>query len=158
MLGRYASYSNEDYLQMKLLVACSCVLLVAGCGTSPPTSPDELLTAYKAAFEAGDDAAVENLVYWNDVPDDKKGTTLNFRLMLRFSGAATVTAKVRPQEEDEFFLWDCSLETDQAAEITVEPDDPAMGGVTMPIPIGQIDGQFYFGAIVPSDRELPAKK
>jgi hypothetical protein len=115
---------------------------------SPPSartgfkSPDELAAAYKAAFERGDKAAIESMVYWAEIPADHRDWTL--RAILNTAYADGVHGKIPMIEVADPIpgVWKPeahSLPPVKMISGTYEGE----GGGTLRIPVGEKDGLFY---------------
>ena len=63
-----------DIMVKHLLLAALVLCLFVGCGsggsTARPKTKDEFVSAFKTAYESGNEAAILNMVKWDGVPDD----------------------------------------------------------------------------------------
>lgn len=144
------------------------VVLFVGCGTrespsaSKPAAPepsasapaanpqptgfnsvDELAAAYKAAYERGDKAAIESMVYWQDMPADHRDWTL--RAILAIAYADGVHGKIPMIEVTDPIpgLWKSDAHTLPPVKMISGQYDGEGGGGTLRIPVGEKDGMFY---------------
>lgn len=112
----------------------------------PVNTPEDLQAAFKDAYARGDTAAIEQMVFWGDLKQDDKDLTLVYRLMTRIAGKGTIThAEVREPKEGEYKPGDFTLEPKLTLEFNFDGD--GVGGDSR-IPIGEVDGKCYFGALI----------
>ena len=112
-------------------------------------SAEDLAAAYKDAFERGDKAAIESMVYWEGIPADHRDWTLRAVFNIRFADG--VNGKIKAMEvRDPLDSWLNSdaypLPPTKMLEGSFTGDG---GGGDLRIPIGEINGQFYFCARKP---------
>ena len=113
-------------------------------------SAEELVAAYQAAFERGDREAIKSMVYWEGIPEDHRDW--NLRAIFAINYADGVHGKIRaaevvdPPTEGRFRPEDLSLPATKMLEGSYEGDG---GGGDLRIPIGELNGNFYFCARKP---------
>jgi len=108
----------------------------------PAKSAEELVAAYKTAFEAGDVASIEKMVHWGEEPFNESTMTIMFNARIAKKKTGTIPAiEVRDAPEGRF----------DAAQFTLKPSKMVWGnysydggGGDLRMPIGEMDGNFYF--------------
>ncbi len=127
---------------------------VAGSGVSsslpPSKSPEDLAAAYKAAFERGDKAAIEQMVYWEGIPADHRDWTLRAVFNIRFADG--VHGKILTAEvvDPEAVYLNSDAYPLPASKMLSGSWTGDGGGGDLRIPIGEINGQYYFCARKPA--------
>jgi hypothetical protein len=108
---------------------------------SHPKSAEELKAAFIKAFESGDKAALEKLVYWGDTSEEQRKLT---RAMMEDAGKAKIidiSVRTFTDEEPDSDKWTLSSDT----QFEIEYEKPTSGNV-MGWAFGEINGNFYLGA------------
>jgi hypothetical protein len=114
-----------------------------------PTSLEELQKTFTAAFDAGDKASVEKMIYWGDSSDQNRNGTRSF-LVNDAGKGRVVRIEIGEKTSDIYrptYKW--TLASDQLLEIEID------GGVssTFDWPFGEVDGKYYLGAWNPDPKE-----
>ena len=114
--------------------------------STPANSPEELVAAYKTAFERGDKVAIQNLIYWKDIAADHQDWTL--RATFAISYADGVNGKLKALE-----IRDLPEDWVKSDAFPLPPTKILWGhysgdggGGGLRIPIGEIDGGYLFCA------------
>lgn len=114
--------------------------------STPASSPEELVAAYKAAFERGDRVAIQNLIYWKDIAADHQDWTL--RATFAISYADGVHGKITTME-----IRDALEDWKDSDAFPLPPIKMLWGSYSgdggngdLRIPIGKSDGGYLFCA------------
>ncbi|MCS7468332.1 hypothetical protein NZK35_16900, partial [Stieleria sp. ICT_E10.1] len=108
----------------------------------PAKSAEDLVAAYKTAFEAGDIPAIKEMVHWGEEPFNESTMTIMFNARIAAKKTGTIPMiEVRDAPEGRF----------DAAQFTLKPSKMVWGsysydggGGDLRMPIGELDGSFYF--------------
>ncbi|MFG0332385.1 MAG: hypothetical protein ACF8TS_03390 [Maioricimonas sp. JB049] len=161
---------------MKIQLLSVCLVILAGCNTqdgastaeapesepattatadaettpTPADSAEALASAYEEAFERGDTAAIESMVYWDDVPADHQDWTLRAIFNVRYADG--VNGKIENAEVvDPLASWAGSdAYTLPPVKMLSGQYTGDGGGGDLRIPIGEREGQYYFSARRPA--------
>ncbi|QDU41066.1 hypothetical protein Mal4_54310 [Maioricimonas rarisocia] len=117
---------------------------------TPAESAEALAAAYEDAFERGDTAAIESMVYWDDIPADHRDWTLRAIFNVRYADGAN--GKIENAEVvDPLESWAGSdAYTLPPVKMLSGQYTGDGGGGDLRIPIGELEGQYYFSARRPA--------
>lgn len=110
-----------------------------------PTSADELVATFTAAFNAGDLEAIEQLTYWKDATATQKEWSTNY--LAGDAGKYRIKQiNIIGKDREKSGLMDAvySFSTDEVLEVTSGDESTT---VIMMVPFGSVDGKFYLSSL-----------
>lgn len=108
-------------------------------------SVDQLVATLTAAFDAGDQAAIEQLTYWKDATATQKAWSVNY--LARDAGTYKIKSiKVIGKDQEKSGIKDLvySFPTDEVLEVT---SGDASTTVSKTVPFGSVDGKLYLSSL-----------